>query len=300
MQDHMLLYPARFIRRINLGISLALLPFTSMASSEVYPGAFAVAPPGTQALSLYLYERKYEGFYIDGKRFGDSELKAHATVLAYTNFGQTAGMPSSWNIALPDIHVRKTSGSLPYGFGDTTNGLGDVRLGYTFWPVNDTESGRSLAIASTLQIPSADYDNSQSLNAGDNRWRATLQLGWIQKLSSTLTFDFVPEVSFYSPNHNFVGFGMTQKPTYAATTYLRWRFMPIWEANVGFQANRGGAQNINGYVLDNERRQQRVFLGLSTALSKNIFTGLRYSHDTSIGYELKTTSDLVLNFHYVF
>lgn len=290
----------QIIRRINLGISLALLPLSSMAASEVYPGAFTASDPGTQVLSTYFYKRKLEGYYIDGKRIGNSEMKAHATVLAYTNFGQTAGMASSWNISLPDIHAHKTSGTLPYGFGNDTDGLSDVRIGYSFWPINDKENGRSLAIASTLQIPTADYDNSQSLNTGGNRWQATFQLGWIQKLSPTLTWDFVPEVSFYSTNHNYVGYVMTQKPSYAATTYLRWRFLPTWESHVGFQANVGGAQTIGPYVLDNEGRQKRVFLGVTTALSQNIFTGLRYSRDTSVGYELKTTSDLVLNLHYVF
>lgn len=271
-----------------------------MAGSETYPGAFTVSDPDTQVLSLYVYKRKLEGYYIDGKRLGDSELQAHATVLAYSHFGLTAGMPSSWNIALPNIHVHKTSGSLPYFFGDATNGLSDVRVGYTIWPLNDTERGRSLAIASTLQIPTADYEHSQILNTGANRWQATFQLGWIQKLSPTFTFDFVPEVSFYSRNNNYLGYDMKQRPSYAATSYLRWRFLPTWESYVGFQSTGGGKQNVAGYELNNEGRQQRVFLGVSTALSKNIFTGLRYSRDTSVTYELKTTSDLVLNLHYVF
>lgn len=300
MQVNKLQHFTLFIRHFSLPISLSLLPLASMAGSEIYPGAFTVAPTGTQVFSLYLYKRRYEGFYIDGKRYGDSKLKAQATALVYTNFGQTLGMPSSWNIALSDIHVQKSSGTLPLGFGDTTKGLGDVRLSYTFWPINDAESGRSLAIASTLQIPTADYDSNQSLNTGENRLGATVQLGWIQKLSSTLSFDFIPEVSMYGTNQNYVGFVMKQKPSYAATTYLRWRFLSIWEASLGFQVNSGGTKNINGYILDNAGRQRRVFMGVSTALSNNIFTVLRYSHDTSVGYELKTISDLVLNIHYMF
>lgn len=299
MQDHLPPRPL-FIRCITLGMSLALLPLSGMAGSEIYPGAFTAADPGIQALGVYFYKRKLAGFYIDGQRLGDGELHAHATALAYSNFGQTAGMPSSWNIAIPDIHVHKTSGTLPAVFGDATKGLGDVRVGYSIWPINDKVRGRSLAIAGTLQIPSADYQHTQMLNTGGNRWQATLQLGWIQKLSPTLSFDFVPEVSFYSRNRNYLGYVMKQRPSYAITTYLRWRFLPMWESYAGFQADRGGKQNIAGYELNNEGAQQRVFLGISTALSRNIYTGLRYSRDTSINYELKTTSDLVLHLHYVF
>ena len=116
MQDHP---PPRtlLIRCIALGISLALIPLSGMAGSEIYPGAFTAADPGVQVLSVYFYKRKLTGYYIDGQRLGDSQLQAHATALAYGNFGQTAGMPSSWNIALPDIHVHKTSGTLPAVFG---------------------------------------------------------------------------------------------------------------------------------------------------------------------------------------
>ena len=300
MQYHQPPHQNRLLRLLTLSISLALLPLSCIAGSEVYPGGFTVSSPGTEVLSLFLYKRKLEGYYIDGKRLSDSELEATATVLAYTNYGQTAGMPSSWNITLPNIDVHKTSGTLPYIYGDNTSGLSDLRIAYTFWPLNDPDRGRSLAIASTLHIPTADYNHSQILNTGENRWQATFQLGWIQKLSPTFTFEFAPEVNFYSTNHNYLGYVMTQKPSYAATTYLRWRFLPTWESNVGFQANGGGEQNFAGYPLNNQPRQQRVFLGVSTALSQNIYTGLHYSRDTSIDYELKTTSNLVLSMHYIF
>lgn len=104
----------------------------------------------------------------------------------------------------------------------------------------------------------------------------------------------------YSTNRNYVGYVMTQKPSYVATTYLRWRFQPTWESYVGFQANGGGEQTIAGRLQDNETRQQRLFLGVSAGLTKDMYASLRYSHDTAVNYELKTTSDLVLSLHYFF
>jgi hypothetical protein len=276
------------------------LPFAARAASEVYPGSFEAASPGTRVASLYYYQRSLEGYYVNGTRIGGAKVEGQAVVAGFTLYGQLSDMTSSASLTLPYLRGHRTEGVLPAGFGNETSGMGDVRIGYTLWPINDRATGHWLALSGTLLTPTGHYDHSQSLNAGDRRWKATLQLAWVRYLSPTVAVELIPEVTFYGSNSNYVGYRMTQAPAPALTTYLRWKFMPGWETQAGLQFNTGGEQTIAGVRQGNEPRNRRVFLGASTLLSPSTKLSLRYSRDTSVNYELKTTRDLVASLNWAF
>lgn len=283
---------------------LAMAPLSAIAgstgSSEVYPGSFEAAPPGVRIASVYLYKRKLEGFYLHGRRMGGSTIEGEALVSALTAYGRTGDLTSSWSLVLPYLDGRRTAGVLPPGFGEKTAGFGELRLAYTVWPINDPSQGHFLAVSGTLMAPTGYYDHSQALNASDNRWKGTLQVGWVRYLSSTVAVELIPEVTVYGKNDDYVGFVMKQAPAAALSGFLRWKFAPGWETFAGFQANGGGEQTIAGMKQDNEPRNQRVFLGASTALSPTMKLGLRYSRDASVRYELKATNDIVTYLNWAF
>ncbi len=276
------------------------LPPPAQAASEVYPGSFEAASPGTRIASLYYYRRSLEGYYVNGTRIGGARVEGQAVVAAFSVYGRLFDMTSSWSVHLPYLQGHRTAGVLPAGFGNETSGVGDLRIGYTVWPVNDRETGQWLAVSGTLLTPTGHYDHSQSLNSGDRRWKGTLQLAWVRYLSPTVAAELIPEVTFYGTNGNYVGYRMTQAPAAALTTFLRWKFTPGWETQVGYQFNTGGEQTIGGVRQGNEPRNRRVFLGVSTWLSPTVKAGLRYSRDTSLNYEMKTTRDLVASVNWGF
>lgn len=276
------------------------LPAVTQAASEVFPGSFEAASPGTRVASLYYYQRSLEGYYVNGTRIGGAKVEGQAVVAAFSVYGRLFDMTSSWSLHLPYLRGHRTEGVLPAGFGNEMSGAGDVRIGYTVWPVNDRETGQWLAVSGTLLTPTGHYDHSQSMNAGDRRWKANLQLAWVRYLSPTVAAELIPEVTFYGSNGNYVGYRMTQAPAPALTTYLRWKFTPGWETQVGYQFNTGGEQTIAGRRQGNEPRNRRVFLGVSTLLSPGMKLNFRYSRDTSLNYEMKTSRDLVASVNWGF
>jgi hypothetical protein len=290
---------SRFNYLPAIAVALCLQP-AAHAASEVHPGAFEAASPGTRVAGLYYYQRSLEGYYVNGVRLGGAKVEGQAAVAVFNLYGQLSGMTSSWSLTLPYLRGHRTEGVLPAGFGNEMSGVGDLRIGYTLWPVNDRAAGHWLAVSGTLLTPTGHYDHNQSLNAGDRRWKATLQLAWVRYLSPTVAVELIPEVTFYGTNGNYVGYRMTQAPAPALTSYLRWKFAPGWETQVGYQFNTGGEQTIAGVRQGNEPRNRRVFLGASTLLSPNVKLNLRYSRDTSVNYELKTTRDLVASLNWAF
>lgn len=272
----------------------------AVAGSELYPAEFTVLPAGTQLASFFYYHRMLDGYYADGKRFGDAKVLGQAMVGVYTRYDETWGMPSAWTFVLPYIHAERTEGVLPQGFGNKATGVSDIRLTYNIWPINNPEKGYSLAVSTNVNVPTGEYNDDQALNPGDNRWVGTLQLGWIQKLNSSLYLDFTPEAKFFGTNHDYVGFRMKQAPIYALTSYLRWQFKPGWEASIGGQWNHGGDQEIEGFDLNNATQQQRYFLALRSFISNTQFLSVRYSQDTRAENDLKISSDIVLRYSWFF
>jgi hypothetical protein len=277
-----------------------LMTCAAHAGTEIYPGEFVALPVGTQVLSFYQYQRYFEGYYFKGHRKGNANVTGHASVAAYTHYGQLGGMTSAWSVTLPYIEAHKTAGTLPSWFGNQTSGWSDLRLKYSLWPVNDPERGRYVALAGIWQPNTGKYENTQVLNPGDSRNRFTFQLAWIEPLAKTLSLELIPELSVQSSNSDYVGTYMKQEKAYALTSYLRWNFAGPWTASVGFQNNGGGDQVINGMRQNNQPDQKRVLLGISALLATDIAASLRYSHDLSIQNSLRIDDDWVLAMHWLF
>lgn len=292
-----------FASAAGVFVAAACLTFatSARAGSEIAPGEFTPLPAGMQVLGFSQYLRHLDGYYFDGERQGDARVLGRASVLSYTRYGDTAGLPSSWSVVLPWIDAHKTAGTLPTWFGDRTQGLSDLRLHYSLWLLNRPEEGRYLALRGVWQPSTGRYTNRQVLNPGDNRNRIALQLAWTEPLTRNLILDLVPELSFHGDNRNYYGGRhMAQERAWGMTGWLRWRFAPGWEGSAGFQGNGGGDQIIDGVRQHNEPDQRRVMLSLGTGLAPNLFASVRYSRDTSARNSLKIASDVVLNLNWLF
>lgn len=297
------LQPPPTLRRIACALGMLTTLITAhpaQAGSEVYPGDFIALPSGTQVLSFYQYERDFEGYYFNGERVGGARATAHASVAAYTRYGQIGGLTSAWSVTLPYIDFHKTAGTLPIWFGDESSGMSDVRLKYSVWPVNDPEHGRYVALTGIWQPNTGKYERNQVLSPGDNRNRLTFQLTWIEPLSKTVSMELTPEFSWHSDNDHYVGTHMEQENAYALTGYLRWQFYGPWSASIGFQSNGGGDQIIDGVRQHNKPDQQRVMMSLNTMLAPDLAASLRYSRDTSVENSVRIVSDWVLAVHWLF
>lgn len=282
-------------------IAFNLVSLKCEAGTEIFPAEYIVLPAGTQLVSAFYFDRQFSGFYEDGKRSFDSRLNGKAFVLAYTQYGQTLGQPSAWSITLPYIHAAQAGGSFPADFGESAVGLSDLRFTYNFWPIYDPDKGYSLAVSTNITPPTGRYEHDQALNPGDNRWILSMQLGWVQKLSASLYWDVTPEWKRFSTNTDYVAnFSLRQSDVYSLTTYLRWQPIADWEFSSGLQLNRGGAQRVDAFDLDNPSNQQRYFLAARKMLTPATFFSLRYSQDTRVDNDLKINADLVFRLGWFF
>jgi hypothetical protein len=91
------------------------------------------------------------------------------------------------------------------------------------------EPGFSLDLVVDLTFPLGQYDNTQSLNLGQNRWYGRIgtpivwQLGpWIP--ASRTTLEIFPSVWLFGDNDDFVGDNLQSDPTFELETHLTRNF----------------------------------------------------------------------------
>ncbi len=91
------------------------------------------------------------------------------------------------------------------------------------------EPGFSMDLVVDLAFPLGQYDNTQSLNLGQNRWYGRIgtpiiwQLGpWIPARRTTL--EIFPSVWFFGDNDDFVGANLSSDPTFELEAHLTRNF----------------------------------------------------------------------------
>jgi hypothetical protein len=289
---------ARFVGLIVRFLWLLLVsPMAGAAVSDIYPGDYFPLAPGATTLTLYAIQRHQEGPYSRGRRLLDGTLDSSILALRLVHAWQLKGKTLAAVLVLPGSHVTSGPAALRTAVGTATTGLADLRMGLTFWPINDPRHARYLGLTVMLIAPTGSYDRRQTLNAGENRWRLVFGGGWQQDLTPRLVVELSPELAIYRDNDDAPGGQrFQQRPSSALTGYLRYRVTPGWHAYLGGQMNRGGETRIAGMDQDNPPNNNRVMAGLTWFLPQKQQLILRAARDTSIDSGFRTSAEISLRY----
>jgi hypothetical protein len=246
-----------------IGLCL-LVHFTSLmaATNDVFPGDYYPPEPGFQSLSFYLIDRDLAGPYAQGNKVADASISANFAAVRGVHAFDLAGMTATTVAVLSWAGLESDQAALANAIGRQSTGLGDLRLGLTVWPIKDRENANYLGLSAMVMAPTGEYDSSQVLNYGENRWKLILTAGWQKDISPKLLFELIPELTLYGENDDYVrGNKLEQDPALALTGYLRWRTLPGFHLHIGGQLNAGGETRLNGVKQNNPPDNTRVNIG---------------------------------------
>lgn len=285
----------RFIAAINL--LTVCLPATA-AVNDVLPADFFPLATGTTTFAVYAYDRQFNGPYSRGNKLLDGELSSKIVALRAGHFIEVGGMPVSLVAVLPWSQSAVSPEPLARALGNDATGLGDLRFGATGWLRANRESGEYLGITGLLFIPNGDYDNRQVLNPGENRYKMTLNGGWIKPLGNGFIFELLPELAWFGENTDyFGGRNLAQKTAYAVSSYLRYRASPNWQFHVGGQVNRGGETRIDAIDQNNSPDNSRLMLGTTYLTDDKSHQWIfRVARDVEVNNGFKTDSEIMLRY----
>ena len=149
------------------------------------------------------------------------------------------------------------------------------------------EPGFSLDLVVDLAFPIGQYDNTQSLNLGQNRWYGRIgtpivwQLGpWIPARRTTL--EIYPSVWFFGDNDDFVGQTFSSDPTFELETHLTRNFTSkVWgsldavysssgDATIGGTTTSGSDMTLVGFTLGYQLNESmQLTFGYRSTLSND-------------------------------
>jgi hypothetical protein len=161
------------------------------------------------------------------------------------------------------------------------------------------EPGFSVDLLADLMVPIGEYDSSQPLNIGQNRWYGRLgmpiiwQLGpWVPGRRTTL--EFLPAVWLFGNNDNFVGQTLKTDPMFQLDAHLTRDFTENFWGALDAAWYTGGQASING--IEGERLNNLGFgftLGYKINDNLNLTVGYKSTVNDSAPEDLRMNSFMV-------
>lgn len=290
----------RLSLRGAIAITAVLSSRLAMAAvSDVFPTDLVALPSGAVNMTVYTQHLRADGSYANGRKLFDGELTGSQVGLRLTRVlpvgeaGERAFAP----LMVLSYADAGTNPALGARIGNEAAGMGDLRLGGAYWFHIDRPNRTYGMLASMVILPTGDYQSSQVLNVGENRWRYLLIGGWMQPISRQWLIEIAPEIAVYGDNDRYVGNRvLRQETSYALTTYLRYRHTDTWHLYGGVQVNRGGASTSTTAAPSGAPNNTRAALGTLLITSKNEQWQLRYARDVQIDNGLRNDGEISLRY----
>jgi hypothetical protein len=271
--------------------------------------AYFLLPQDTDIASL-------TATFLDAERNG-SEFGVGVVTPSYRRAVDLGGNAGTILIGIP---VGGLSASLDTGAEivdlESETALGDLFVGAE-WGFLGSPSlspmefaqykpGLRASLAGKLFLPTGDYDSSQLLNLGGNRWslQASLPISYV--LADTMidpelmTFEFVPNVQIFGDNDEpYDGASvMSQDPLWTIEGHVTRNFGPtLWAALDGYY--KVGGRTYSDGVPDGES-EETVSLGATLGLVLNPSLAFRLSYVEQVYSSVPDTAARGLEFSTAF
>jgi hypothetical protein len=266
---------------MNSAASLRCIATAIFALAALCPlGASAQVPPrfywktlsGGQAVPLILESISGNTNPFDSAHAVTPGATFEGT-LALPGFANTFTLFDRSAMAAIILPMGRVSGDITVGgrtIKQTASGFGDPTLEFDFNVIGPKaqknipdalryEPGFSLDVLTDVAIPIGEYDNTQSLNIGQNRWYGRIgfpivwQLGaWVPGRRTTL--EFLPAVWLFGDNSDFVGQTMKTDPLYQIDAHLTRDFTEhLWASfdAAWYQGGKATISGVEGEALNN-------------------------------------------------
>lgn len=273
------------------------------AQNDVFPTDYVANKPGDIVTTLYFKESEGNGYYRNDVKLINDSVAITTQVLrfVYTTkvFGYTSALLGVGAYAKTEFDGPVVERLYP----KSTSGIGDMRFGITTWLLNNSAEMKYFAITPMISIPVGSYDPSRSVNIGENRYKAALSAGYVNRFMNNeigeLFLELSPELAVYGDNNDARGKKIEQNPSYALTGYLRYRPMTMMGIFTGYQINRGGETILNGVEQNDQPNNTRFMLGGAIFLYGTQII-LRHARDTHIQSGFKTSDETTLRLQWTF
>ena len=266
-------------RWIIITAVVAAMFASAAASAQVPPRFYWKTLQGTNAIPVIAMSTSGNTHPLDPSRPFDPSASVSADIVIagfakIMPFGNKAGMLA---VLLPMGRVEGDFNTVGALLRESSSGYGDPMIEFNMNLIGPPpimnlpdllryEPGFSLDLIVDVAFPVGQYDSSQSINLGLNRWYGRIgtpiiwQLGpWIP--ASRTTLEILPSVWFFGDNDDFVGQNLSSDPTFELEAHLTRNFTSkIWgsldatytssgDATIASAPTPGSDMTLAGFTL---------------------------------------------------
>ncbi len=218
--------------------------------------------------------------------------------LAIVGYAQTFELFDRSSLAAILLPMGRVSGELTVGgrsFNQSANGFGDPMLEFNINLIGPRaqknipdvlryEPGFSVDLLADLALPIGEYDSSQPLNLGQNRWYGRVgapivwQLGaWVPGRRTTL--ELLPAVWLFGDNNDYVGQTLKTDPLFQLDAHLTRDFTEHFWGSLDVSWYNGGKATINGVAGE---KLNNIGVGLTLGYQVNSNLNLTFGYKSTV------------------
>ena len=203
-----------------------LILFSSQLSwaVDLLPNDVVAPPPGIQQLQINYQRSERSDYYLNNRKASTGgEIVNTQTQLKYGRSFELSNLPAYFYVQAPLTEISTTGSVASYA---TNSGVGDTTFALALWPYANREADRYVGIASYLTVPTGTYHSEQKLNAGDNRYKWALQVGYEQPIYKNTNWMSAIDAVWFGDNddHATTHKKLEQKALYSAQTAFIYKF----------------------------------------------------------------------------
>ncbi len=291
-------------KHISSAILLSSVAANSFgAVNDIFPTDYVSNNVGDTVATLYMRNSDSKGVYKNGKQILNESAHAQIDALRLSHTVNTFGYNTAFVGVITRAKVKFEGAFLEATNKQYNSGYADSRAGLTTWLVSNNAKMEYLALTTMVSLPTGQYDGNKAFNIGENRYKAIVGGGYVNRFMDNnigeLFFEFSPEVVYYGANNKFQGKKLEQKPSFSMTGYLRYR--PVTSAGffIGGQTNKGGETIVNGKPMGDSAGNTRIMGGVAVfVLGTQVV--LRGAKDIGVYNGLRNTNEVTLRLQKTF
>ena len=288
----------RFIALLYLAIPMAAFAI------DLQPNDIVAPLPGKNHAMISYVNVENGTYYRNGsavttRPFASPDIGTQSAIARISTSYAIQDLPAISYIQIP-YGTIKPEGSLASYAAST--GIGDLTFATAIWPYADREKRKYLGLAAYLTAPTGSYNSQQAFNAGENRYKSDIQMGYQQPIIGNLDGMIAVDTMWFGGNSqcaaacfSAANTSLNQKPL--TTTQLG----PIYKINQTYTLGAsyfyvaGGATTIGNTYQNNVANTQRFLL---SALAYYPFgrISLQYGRDTEIKNGFVETRRLIVRY----
>jgi hypothetical protein len=163
--------------------------------------------------------------------------------------------------------------------------LADPILAAPIWLLSGPAT--NVAVIPYVYVPVGNYHAGQTLNIGENRWKAVAQVAWAQQLGGGFMSQLSADVMAYGDNNRAGTSGsatLRQDPTQQLQAWLSYvpASAPTWHMAVGYSQTTGGRQRLDGVDTGQQTEVSQARLEVGKFVTPTLQVLLLMQRDTHV------------------